>query len=72
LQTLHALSSLDFCVGRSLRCQAVVSQPNGMHRLATVATPGRANHSDPQKSNVDKPLGLLSFNHKAVVLQSAS
>ena len=45
---LGALSSLDFRVGRSLRCQAVVSQPHGIHRLATVATPGRANHSEPQ------------------------
>jgi len=37
-----ALSRLDFRVGRSLRCQAVVSQPHGIHRPATVATPGRA------------------------------
>jgi hypothetical protein len=37
-----------FWVGRSLRCQAVVNQPHGIHRLATVATPGRANHSEPQ------------------------
>jgi len=43
-----ALPSLDSGVGRSLRCQAVVSQPHGIHRLATVATPGRANHSEPQ------------------------
>ena len=42
-----ALSSLDFWVGSSLRCQAVVSQPHGIHRLATVATPGRANHNEP-------------------------
>ena len=42
-----ALSNLDFRVGRSLRYQAVVSQPHGIHRLATVATPGRANHSEP-------------------------
>ena len=41
-------SSLVFWVGRSLRCQAVVSQPHGIHRLATVATPGRANHSESQ------------------------
>ena len=46
-----ALSSLDFWVGRSLRCQAVVSQPHGSHRLATVATPGRANHSEPNMKN---------------------
>jgi len=37
-----ALSRLDFWVGRSLRCQAVVSQPHGSHRLATVATLMRA------------------------------
>ena len=43
-----ALLQLDFSVGRSLRCQAVISQPNGIHRLATVDTPGRANHSEPK------------------------
>jgi len=37
-----ALFSLDFWVGRSHRCQAVVSQPHGIHPLATVATPGCA------------------------------
>jgi len=47
------LSSLDFWVGRSLRCQAVVSQPHGIHRLATVATLGRANHSEPQPTTVN-------------------
>ena len=44
---LSALSSLDFWVGGSLRCQAVVSHSHGIHHLATVATPGRVNHSEP-------------------------
>jgi hypothetical protein len=48
VQGTSALSRLDFGFGRSLRCQAVVRQTHGVHRLATVATPGHANHSEPQ------------------------
>jgi len=41
LKAASASSNFDFGFGRSLRCQAVVRQTHGVHRLATVATPTR-------------------------------